>query len=438
MQVRSIKQQPLLLLFFISSAFAGQICQGNAAGLEDAQRTELLKYHNDLRESIAKGQASNNEGLLPSAKNMYKLKYDCKMEKVLFEQLKKCEGRVTFTNGYGQNIAVIQEAFIADKNNRLKMALDIWHSPVKYYGLKSSGNRYNDARLYTFANMVYAKTLRIGCAYKDGCNHNNVVKTHVSCIYNLVGGFPNNVLWEEGTGCKTEGDCKTYPGSLCVKAEGLCRYQGQPPVPGGEENKMCSANKGMSDSTRKMVLEAHNTKRSLLARGKVRNGQNPKGNLSTSSYMPAMVYDCDVEASAIQYASTCPSAKSPEGSRNGYGENFYVYPEPNADPTEAFKEATESWWNQINADSINGGLRYQDSLNEKKIDQTAFTQMAWAKSVKLGCAIQTCSLTSVVICRYSPPGNILNEVIYTKGGVCGGCIAACDRSVGLCNFYNRL
>ncbi|EPB79266.1 hypothetical protein ANCCEY_01689 [Ancylostoma ceylanicum] len=98
----------------------------------------------------------------------------------------------------------------------------------------------------------------------------------------------------------------------------------------------------------------------------------------------------------MDYASTCALTKSPENERKGYGENVFIYNVPNAVPADAFKA------------------------------------MAWANSVKIGCGIQTCGMKSFVVCRYSPPGNVLNQTIYPIGDVCSGCKAACNESEGLC------
>ncbi|ETN69555.1 hypothetical protein NECAME_19466, partial [Necator americanus] len=100
---------------------------------------------------------------------------------------------------------------------------------------------------------------------------------------------------------------------------------------------MCQGNKGMTDEGRKKVLEAHNTRRSLLARGLVQNGKSTS-KLPSSLFMPKMIYNCETEASAIEYAKGCSLKKSEESTRPGYGENVYVYPIPNADPVPAFEE----------------------------------------------------------------------------------------------------
>ncbi|KIH63646.1 SCP-like protein [Ancylostoma duodenale] len=114
------------------------------------------------------------------------------------------------------------------------------------------------------------------------------------------------------------------------------------------------------------------------------------------------IYDCGTEAEAIDYANTCELTKSAQADRKGFGENVYVYPAPNADPVEAFEAAAKKWWDQIFLDGINWEVKYIQGLKDKKTDQRGFTQMAWAKSIKLGCGIQTCDLSTFIVCRYSP------------------------------------
>ncbi|ETN68242.1 hypothetical protein NECAME_15942, partial [Necator americanus] len=152
------------------------------------------------------------------------------------------------------------------------------------------------------------------------------------------GGFRGNALYEQGNKCSKNKDCTTYSGSTCVTADGLCKFTGTPPRPGGGTSTMCK-NDAMTDQARTAVLEAHNNRRSLLARGLVRNGKNPTNrNLSAATYMSAMVYECNLETEAMNYASTCPQTKSSESDRSGHGENIYVYSTPHADPVVAFKE----------------------------------------------------------------------------------------------------
>ncbi|KIH52828.1 hypothetical protein ANCDUO_17062 [Ancylostoma duodenale] len=120
--------------------------------------------------------------------------------------------------------------------------------------------------------MANGKTLRFACGYKSDCNGNDL---HISCIYNLMGGYPHSVLYETGKMCTKNKDCTTYERSTCDPISHLCVFSGTPPPP--------------------------------------------------------------AEADAIDYANSCELKKSAEKDRKGFGENVYVYPAPNADPVEAFE-----------------------------------------------------------------------------------------------------
>ncbi|KIH53343.1 SCP-like protein [Ancylostoma duodenale] len=190
----------------------------------------------------------------------------------------------------------IDSQLINNKDNQIKAAIASWIAPETFYGLNNVSN-YDDNRLYTFANMANAKTLRFGCGYQENCGQD----VHISCIYNLM-----------------------------------------------------------------------------------------------------QVYDCDTETGAMEYARTCALKQSEQSEREGYGENVYIYNAPNAVPADAFEAAAEHWWGQVFLDGINWKVLFKQSLKDKSIDQKSFTQMAWAKSTKLGCGIQTCGMKSFVVCRYSP------------------------------------
>ncbi|KHJ96782.1 SCP-like protein [Oesophagostomum dentatum] len=351
-------------------AVAAKVC-GTTDPFKDEDRTEFIDFHNNLRKKIARGDAPNFTGKLPSAKNMYALNYDCNMEKELQTKLKSCDiPDFTYTNGYGQNIIKFSKKkfeSISEIKTRVLIALELWSNPIVYYGIKNGDEvlMYDDARLNTFANVTRKKQK----------------------------------------------------------------------LPGGGNNTQCKGNDEMDDLARDAILNAHNEppcKRPGSEWEKLRQIADIKIHAKNVFFFE--IYDCHTESEAIKYASTCSFVKSSESRREGYGENVFVYPVPNADPVLAFKAAAASWWAQITADSIGRDVKFTESLKAKAV-QTEFAQMAWGKSVKLGCAIQTCSLSSFIVCRYSPAGNIVNENIYEIGAICSGCSSACNYTEGLCKPY---
>ncbi|VDM74145.1 unnamed protein product [Strongylus vulgaris] len=94
-------------------------------------------------------------------------------------------------------------------------------------------------------------------------------------------------------------------------------------------------------------------------------------------------------------------------------------------------QTVRSWWDVFRSSPSNEmvTLFRSEHLNAKI---TTFTQMAWATTRSLGCSIVKCSSNYVVVCRYSPRGNILSAAIYEPGPTCWSCSAGCEANLGLC------
>ncbi|KHJ79234.1 SCP-like protein [Oesophagostomum dentatum] len=188
----------------------------------------------------------------------------------------------------------------------------------------------------------------------------------------------------------------------------------------------------MTPEAREAVVAMHNKLRSSLARGQEKDGLG--GNAPKASKMLKMVYDCEVEASAMKNAQQCIF----EHSESKFGENLFMTSELNADKVQAVKEASQEWWDELKK----YGIGQQNILTQELFYSTNqighYTQMAWETSYKLGCAVQHCDDMTYVVCQYSPAGNALNRLIYTPGEPCqtdDGCPGSytCSKEEGLCN-----
>ncbi|KAK6731207.1 hypothetical protein RB195_007583 [Necator americanus] len=177
----------------------------------------------------------------------------------------------------------------------------------------------------------------------------------------------------------------------------------------------------MDETIRKEILRTHNDYRSLLSQGYVRNGKVGKPNLPTATNMLTMKYDESMETEAQAYADQC----SLVGSGPNSGQNTHVIKSTSVTALDAFKQSMRTWWEQISSTSVGSNLKYTDTLEEKKNAPTSFTQMAWAETYKVGCGIKRCSSKTFVVCRYDPPGNILDKNIYVQGAICGICRSNC-------------
>uniref|UniRef100_A0A0K0DRP7 CAS_CSE1 domain-containing protein n=1 Tax=Angiostrongylus cantonensis TaxID=6313 RepID=A0A0K0DRP7_ANGCA len=68
----------------------------------------------------------------------------------------------------------------------------------------------------------------------------------------------------------------------------------------------------------------HNNFRSLVARGRAANAENPGEFAPPSSRMDLMEYDCVAERYALRHVCSCDKKQSPAAYRPGYQENIHI------------------------------------------------------------------------------------------------------------------
>ncbi|KHJ88517.1 SCP-like protein [Oesophagostomum dentatum] len=166
-------------------------------------------------------------------------------------------------------------------------------------------------------------------------------------------------------------------------------------------------------------------------RSRVARGLEPDkegGNAPKAAKMLKMLYDCDIEKSAMRHAQKCVFQHSYDN--EDLGENLYAITAPNYDKAKTAEKACQSWWDELKQP----GVGQDNILTGEVFDRGVghYTQMAWEKSYKLGCAVQHCPRMTYVVCQYGPGGNDINELIYTKGQPCSGCPGKCIKAEGLC------
>uniref|UniRef100_A0A4W3GIJ4 SCP domain-containing protein n=1 Tax=Callorhinchus milii TaxID=7868 RepID=A0A4W3GIJ4_CALMI len=128
-------------------------------------------------------------------------------------------------------------------------------------------------------------------------------------------------------------------------------------------------------------------------------------------------WDKNLEKIAKDYASNCIWGHNLY--RGFAGENLFARAE-----NPSFMEAIKSWYSEIQ--------HFSPAMMTCDSDETCghYTQVVWANSRKVGCAIHKCPTmkklptfkdATFIVCNYLPPGNYIGTKPYKKGAVCSQC-----------------
>uniref|UniRef100_A0A1I8BXP7 SCP domain-containing protein n=1 Tax=Meloidogyne hapla TaxID=6305 RepID=A0A1I8BXP7_MELHA len=144
----------------------------------------ILRCHNHYRSLLAKGKAKNKEGInMPSAANMYKMKYSKTLESSAKEWAEKCT--ISHSHGkYGENLFMSTDKKLSD-SPALRQACKDWWAELTDYGMDQSlvlDNEQFSKGIGHWSQMAWAKTSEIGCA-RATCP-NSEWETYVVCQYN--------------------------------------------------------------------------------------------------------------------------------------------------------------------------------------------------------------------------------------------------------------
>ncbi|KAF8374710.1 hypothetical protein PRIPAC_81139 [Pristionchus pacificus] len=155
------------------------------------------------------------------------------------------------------------------------------------------------------------------------------------------------------------------------------------------------------------ILSSHNAlRRSISAGTYVAKGKKMPAAVTP---IPDLTWDCDIAKSAQAVSNTCVFAHSTN--RVNLGENLYTMWSSNkVSFTGQGKAASDSWANEFQQ------YGWADVKLTAAVFNTAAhaTQMAWAKSTKIGCGMTLCQNGNSVIvaCQYRDQGNMLNQNVY--------------------------
>ncbi|CAL2046412.1 unnamed protein product [Caenorhabditis brenneri] len=196
------------------------LCSSAAAFSAEGQAA-IVKAHNDLRSSIAKGTYVAKGTQQPAASDMLKMSWDDTIAQSAQQFAEGCPNDHS-KNEYGENLywGWDSEA-IGSLDPYGVQASKSWEKEFQDYGWLSRtlDQATYDTGIGHATQMVWSKTNLIGCGAKN-CGvdpKNGMNKVTVVCQYKTKGNTIDEKIYTEGNSCSA---CPS--GSSCETSSGLC------------------------------------------------------------------------------------------------------------------------------------------------------------------------------------------------------------------------
>ncbi|HJQ99158.1 MAG TPA: CAP domain-containing protein [Candidatus Polarisedimenticolaceae bacterium] len=161
---------------------------------------------------------------------------------------------------------------------------------------------------------------------------------------------------------------------------------------------------------RSAFVAEHNRVRERVSEGKM---PAPKGRQPRpASPLAPLAWDAELAKGAQAWSDRCSFAHS---NATKLGENLFASAGTPATP----EAAVESWEGESSDYSY---AAIADPVNVFD-DVGHYTQLVWSGTTRFGCAVTHCTTDSpfpklpawdLVVCRYSPPGNVVGKFPYEK------------------------
>jgi len=216
----------------------------------------------------------------------------------------------------------------------------------------------------------------------------------------------------------------------------LCKYQGA--------SASCAEKtifRSLSAAGKAAILDRHNDLRRKVAKGEEVGGINPPQ--PAAANMRKMVWNEELELIAQRWADQCTFGHDSVRTKldgTQVGQNAFIgYSSAQAEEgvvQAGMAQPAQSWYDEV----TNPGFDSQN-INPFKFSSGTghYTQLVWADSEELGCAVVYYKDTSapldynnLVVCNYAKAGNFLNSVMYQTGAACSACPAGYGCEDGLC------
>jgi hypothetical protein len=120
-----------------------------------------------------------------------------------------------------------------------------------------------------------------------------------------------------------------------------------------------------------------------------------------------LVWDSKLASAAASYGPALIArgrlAHSDAASRPGQGENLWM----GTRGAYSLEEMAASWADERSL--FRPGIFPNVSTSGKWADVGHYTQMIWSGTISVGCSLQRSARWDYLICRYSPPGNVVGR-----------------------------
>ncbi|WKY14469.1 hypothetical protein Q1695_000201 [Nippostrongylus brasiliensis] len=188
-------------------------------------RNAILKYHNDMRSSIARGRYVAKGSTKQPAVNMRKMYYSCDMERSAQQVANRClfqhsdrSGKNTGENLYQYMMQRQWAPKPLSTNGTGYDACKAWESEFQTIGWPS--NTLTSSSFGTgighATQMAWWQTTLVGCGVAQ-CSDNTYQKVLVVCHYQDAGNWIGENIYDAGPTCS-----KCGTGYRCDSSTGLC------------------------------------------------------------------------------------------------------------------------------------------------------------------------------------------------------------------------
>ena len=224
----------LFIFYSITTSFGDQIC---VTTLSDEQKTEIVTFHNNLRNLVASNIHNENFPqsfpTYPTASNMNKLTWDDELAKeaeiYAKMSIQKLSGSDQIYQEVGENYIIMnkQKTSIIDAGDHNYTSLIAgWFNEAQLFHGNLTSYAKEDLTLTErtshFTQIVWAATSEIGCGIMDCVESTNFKKkTYYTqnfaffCLYKTAGNIDGQTVYHIGPVCSECKKCSDeFPG-LC-------------------------------------------------------------------------------------------------------------------------------------------------------------------------------------------------------------------------------